>query len=39
MKQLRKKNTNLVCWSTQEGDFNTNHIIKVEIVLPELDVK
>ena len=30
--------TKLVYWSTQGGDFNTSYTIKVENLLPKLDV-
>ena len=36
MQKFRNKNTNPVCWNKQGDEFKTNHISKVEIVLPEL---
>ena len=35
--KLQNKMIKTVHWSTQGGDSNTNHTIKVEILLPELD--
>ena len=32
------KNTKLVHWKTEGGEFQTKHQSKVEIVLPELNV-
>ena len=35
----RTKKTNLFRWITEGGDFNNNYTVKVEIVIPESDVK
>ena len=34
-----EKNTKPVKWSTQGGDFQTNHTANVELILPELYAK
>ena len=38
-KNSRNKNTPLVTWSTQGGDFHTKHITNVKLTLTELHVK
>ena len=34
--KLRDKNTQIVRWSTQCGDFQTNYTTNIEFILPEL---